>query len=73
MVLQLTGVHLVFGVVGRVLVEVREEDGLRVGGFDMFPRTTVAVAAGTDFVVKRAVDLGDYVSFGAWKLGDGIC
>lgn len=55
MVLQLTGVHLVFGIVGRVLVEVWEEDGLRVGGFDVFARAAVAVAAGADFVVEGAV------------------
>ena len=30
MVLQLRGIHLVFGVVGRVLVEIGKEDGLRV-------------------------------------------
>ncbi len=73
MVLQLAGVHLVFGIVGGVLVEVGEEDGLRVGGFDMFPRTAIAVAAGTDFVVEGAVDLWGYISFGAGELGDGVC
>ena len=36
MVLELAGVHLGLGVVGGVLVEVGEENGLRVGGFDMF-------------------------------------
>lgn len=51
-VLQLAGVHFVFGVVGGVLVKVGEEDGLRVGGFDMFSRTAVAVTAGSDFVVE---------------------
>ena len=57
MVLELTGVHLGFGVVGGILVEVGEEDGLRVGGFDMFSRTAVAVSAGANFVVEGAVDL----------------
>lgn len=36
MVLQLAGIHLVLGVVGRVLVQVGKEDGLRVRGLDMF-------------------------------------
>lgn len=56
-VLQLRGVHARLVVVGGVLVEVREEDGLRVGGFDVFARAAVAVAAGADFVVEGAVDL----------------
>lgn len=56
-VLKLTGIHLVLGVVGRVLVEVREEDGLRVRRFDMFARTAIAMATGADFVVERTVDL----------------
>ena len=43
-------------VVGWVLVEVGQEDGLRVGGFDVFARAAVAVAAGSDFVVEGAVD-----------------
>lgn len=55
-VLQLARVHLVFGVVGRVLVEVWEEDGLRVGGFDVLATAAVAVSAGADFVVEGAVD-----------------
>ena len=55
MILQLTRVHLVFWVVGRVLVEVGEEDGLAVGGLDVFARAAVAVAAGADFVVETAV------------------
>jgi hypothetical protein len=57
MILQLAGIHLVLGVVGRVLVEVGEEDRLRVGGLDVFARAAVAVAAGADFVVEGAVDL----------------
>ena len=56
MVLQLRGVHLVLGVVGRVLVEVGEQDGLRIRGLDVFPRAAIAVAAGADFVVERTVD-----------------
>ena len=56
MVLQLRRVHLVLGVVGGVLVEVGEEDGLAVGGLDVFARAAVAMTAGTDFVVEGAVD-----------------
>lgn len=56
-VLQLARVHLVLGVVGRVLVQVREEDGLRVRGFHVLARAAVAVAAGADLVVEGAVDL----------------
>ena len=56
-VLQLARVHLVLRVVGRVLVEVREQDGLRVGGLDVFSGAAVAVAACADFVVKGAIDL----------------
>ena len=55
MVLQLRRVHLVFGIVGRVLVQVGEEDGLAVGGFDVLAGAAVAVPAGADFVVKTAV------------------
>ncbi len=54
-VLQLARVHLVLGVVGRVLVQVRQEDGLGVGWFDVLATATVAVAAGADFVVEGAV------------------
>ena len=57
MVLQLRRIHLVFWVIGGILVEVGEEDGLAVGGFDVFARAAVAVAAGADFVVEGAVDL----------------
>ena len=56
-VLQLRGRHARFAVVGGVLVEVGQEDGLAVGGFDVFARAAVAVAAGADFVVEGAVDL----------------
>lgn len=56
-VLQLRGVHAGFIVVGRVLVEVRQEDGLGVGGLHVFARAAVTVAAGADFVVERAIDL----------------
>lgn len=51
-VLQLARVHLVLGVVGRVLVQVRQEDGLGVGGLDVFATAAVAVPAGADFVVE---------------------
>ena len=49
-VLELVRVHAVLGVVGGVLVEVRHEDGLAVGGLDVFARAAVAVAAGADFL-----------------------
>ena len=55
MVLQLARVHLVFGVVGRVLIQVGQEDRLRVGGFDVFATAAVAVPAGADFVVEGAI------------------
>jgi hypothetical protein len=35
-ILQLTSIHLVLGIVGGVLVQVWEEDGLRVGRLDVF-------------------------------------
>ena len=54
-VLELRRVHVGFGIVGGVLVEVGEEDGLAVGGLDMFAGAAVAVSAGTDFVVETAV------------------
>lgn len=56
-VLHLTGVHLVLGVVGRVLVHVGHQDGLRVRGLDMFAGASVSVSACTDLVVERAIDL----------------
>ena len=57
MVLQLTRVHLVLRIIRRVLVQVRQEDRLAVGGLDVFARASVAVAAGADFVVEGAIDL----------------
>lgn len=57
MILQLRRVHFVLGVVRRVLIEVGQEDGLRIRRFNMFARTPVAVAACADFVVEGAVDL----------------
>lgn len=56
-VLHLAGVHLVLGVVGRVLVHVRHENGLRVRRLDMLSRAAVTVSACADFVVERAIDL----------------
>ena len=50
MVLELGGVHAVLGIVGGVLVEVGHEDGLAVGGLDVFPGAAVAMAAGADFL-----------------------
>lgn len=61
-VLQLRGGHFVPGGVGGVLVQVGEEDGLGVRGFDVFAGAAVAVAAGADFVVEGAVY---FVLFGA--------
>ena len=66
-VLQLARVHLVLGVVGRVLVEVGQEDGLRVRGLDVLAAAAVAVAAGADFVVEGAVD---FVLLGAEDGGE---
>ena len=57
-VLQLARVHLVLGVVGWVLVEVGQQDRLRVRGLDVFSGAAVAVAAGAYFVVEGTVDLG---------------
>jgi hypothetical protein len=57
MVLELRGVHLVLGVVGWVLVEVGEKNGLRVGGLDMFAGAAIAVATRSDLVVERTVNL----------------
>jgi hypothetical protein len=56
-VLELGGVHAVLGVVRRVLVEVGHEDGLAVRGLDVFSGAAIAVAAGANFKVERAVDL----------------
>jgi len=51
-VLQLARIHLVLRVVGWVLVQVWEEDGLAVGGLDVFARAAVPVSAGADLVVE---------------------
>lgn len=69
MVLQLAGVHLVLGVVGRVLVEVGEEDCLAVGRLDVLARAPVAVPARSDLVVEGAVDL---VGFCAKDAGEVV-
>lgn len=66
-VLQLRRVHFVFRIVGWVLVEIGEEDGLAVGGLDVFAGAAVAVAAGADFVVETAVY---FVLFGAEDGGE---
>jgi hypothetical protein len=55
-ILQLTWIHLVLWIVCWILVEIWEENGLRVRGFNMFSRTAIAVATGSDFVVERAVE-----------------
>ena len=46
--LQLLFGLVTYGVVRGVVVDVRKQDGLRECRFDVFPRATVAVAAGTD-------------------------
>lgn len=56
-VLHLAGVHLVLGVVGRVLVHVRHENGLGVRRLDMLARAAVAVSTCANFVVERTIDL----------------
>lgn len=55
--LHLLRIHLVLGVVCRVLVQIGQQDGLRVRWLDVFSRAAVPVAAGTDLVVKGTVDL----------------
>lgn len=55
--LELLGVELGLGVVRRVLVQVGQQDGLRVGRLDVLARAAVAVAARADLVVEGAVDL----------------
>ena len=70
MVLQLAGVHLVLWIVGGVLVEVGEKDGLRVRGFDVLSRAAIAVSAGANFVVEGAVD---FVLLGAEDRGEVVC
>lgn len=55
--LHLLRIHLVLGIVRWVLVQVWQEDGLRVGRLDVFARAAVAVAAGADLIVEGAVDL----------------
>jgi hypothetical protein len=74
--LHLLRIHLVLGVVGGILVQVGQQDGLGVGGLDVLARAAVAVAAGADFVVEgavyfvllRAEDGGEVVRHsGSWR------
>lgn len=51
-VLELACVHLVLGIVGGVLVQVWQEDGLAVGWLDVFSGAAVAVSACADLVVE---------------------
>lgn len=51
------------------MVEVWQEDGLRVRGLDVFARATVTVPAGANFVVEGAVD---FVGFGAEDGGEVV-
>ena len=69
MVLQLARVHLVLRVVRGVLVQVWEEDGLAIGGFDVLARAAVAVPARADFVVEGAVY---FIGFGAEDAGEVV-
>lgn len=48
------------------MIQVWEENGLRVGWFDMLSRAAVAVTAGADLVVEGAVD---FVGFSAEDRG----
>ncbi len=57
MVLQLARVHLVLRVERRVLVQVRQQDRLRVRRLHVLARAAVAVAARANLVVEGAVDL----------------
>jgi hypothetical protein len=68
-VLQLASIHLILRVVGRVLVEVGEQDRLGVGRLDVLAGTAVAVPAGADFVVEGTVDL---VGFGTEDGGEVV-
>ena len=68
-ILQLASVHFDFWVVGWVLVEVGEKDGLRVWGLDVLAWTAVAVTAGADFVVERTID---FVGFSAKDAGEVV-
>ncbi len=69
MILQLTRIHLVLGIVGWVLVQVREQDRLAVGGLDVFSRAAVAVPACADFVIEGAVY---FVGFSAEDAGEVV-
>lgn len=66
-VLELRGRHLELWVVSRVLIEIRQENGLRVGWLDVFSRTSVAVSACADFVVEGAIH---FVLFGTEDGGE---
>jgi hypothetical protein len=57
MALHLLRIHAVLRVVLRVLVEVGEEDGLRIRRLDMLARAAVTVATSSDLVIEGAVDL----------------
>lgn len=55
-ILDLLRVHLVLRIERRVLIQVRHQNRLRVRWFDMLARATVAMPAGANFVIERAVD-----------------
>lgn len=67
--LQLLRIQLGLWIIGRILVQVREEDGLRVRRLDVLARAAVAVAAGADLVVEGAVD---FVLLGAEDGGEVV-
>lgn len=68
-VLQLRRVHAVLGVEGRVVVQVRHQDRLRVTGLHVLARAPVAVSARADLVVEGAVD---FVLLGAEDGGEEV-
>ena len=68
-VLQLAGIHLVLRVVRWVLVEVREQDRLAIGGLNVLARAPVAVPACPDLVVEGAVHL---IGFSAKDAGEVV-
>lgn len=71
-ILQLAGIHLVLGIVGGVLVEVGQEDGLRIGGLNMFSRAAIPVPACADFIVEGAVDFVLFCAENRGEVAGGI-
>jgi len=67
--LHLLRIHLVLGVVRRVLVQVRQQDRLRVRRLDVFSRAAVAMTARANLVVEGTVY---FVLFGAEDGGEVV-